>query len=419
MRRRLLAGAAAAGLGLLLVAPPGADAAPADWNGTRLTNATSFDTAAFNVTAHIHRKYNQSVSEQIVVKAFLTTPAGLASGCPGGGEVEISVTVGEDDIGDPDGFQATAPVTTSCNGTYGVRVQPTLDRRFGSDEPGPTLTGQVTIAAPPPQVAVNDPQYSDGSVVISWDPGTQPADFEAFQVQRRDGDEWTTLGERSPSDSQFVDSTPPAAGGDVRYRVRGRRSAPGGSVYSTGGQKTVNIPASTTTTTPGGGTAGTDGGTTNPGGATGGTAGTDGGATAGTDGGTATGGTGGTGGKGLGRSFAPLPRGNTGVGTKAPRIGSVPQSNYGDLLAGDEDGGYGEELPYGEDGLASEDDSDYSYFSYENTAGRGMAVPVATGFVLAAWAFHLRFLARAAKPVPAAPKQGRGKSAAPRHRPSY
>ena len=41
----------------------------------------------------------------------------------------------------------------------------------------------------------------------------------------------------------------------------------------------------------------------------------------------------------------------------------------------------------------------------------GMAVPVATGFVLAAWAFHLRYLAKASKPAKV--------RAAPRHRPNY
>ena len=38
-----------------------------------------------------------------------------------------------------------------------------------------------------------------------------------------------------------------------------------------------------------------------------------------------------------------------------------------------------------------------------------MAVPVATGFVLFAWALHLRYLARAAKPAKAAPARRRRK----------
>jgi hypothetical protein len=70
-------------------------------------------------------------------------------------------------------------------------------------------------------------------------------------------------------------------------------------------------------------------------------------------------------------------------------------------LLTDPDSGYKQELDYGDQQLAGgEDDGDgLSSFTYEDGGGRGMAVPVATGLVLAAWAFHLRYLARAAKPT--------------------
>jgi hypothetical protein len=171
----------------------------------------------------------------------------------------------------------------------------------------------------------------------------------------------------------------------------------------------ADVPVGTTTsvTTEGGGTGGGTGGTGGTGGGTtgGGTGGATGGGAGGTDGGTKV--TTPSTVKKSGRSFAPLSdRGQIGVGTKAPRLGTPSGSNIAALQTPDE--GFDEELNYGdgtnggngEDGLASID--------YEDGAvGKGMAVPVATGFVFAAWAFHLRYLARAAKPAKARPRYSR------------
>src|SRR5690606_13028872 len=121
------------------------------------------------------------------------------------------------------------------------------------------------------------------------------------------------------------------------------------------------------------------------------------------------GGAGGEGGGGEGGGGAPAPggvprsgpqpRGHTGVGTRAPRLGQPSQANFPPLLTPD-DGGFEEEIDYGDRTLAGEESGDeLSSLFYEEDTGRGMAVPVATGFVLAAWAFHLRFLAKAAKPT--------------------
>ena len=102
-------------------------------------------------------------------------------------------------------------------------------------------------------------------------------------------------------------------------------------------------------------------------------------------------------------------RGRTGGGTPAPNLGRSTQSGLGvrlNPLAGEagseEDGGFGETLPFGDPSIDEEgalaDDGGSSLF-YEGGTGRGMAVPVAIGFVFFAWAIHLRFLARASKPV--------------------
>ena len=68
------------------------------------------------------------------------------------------------------------------------------------------------------------------------------------------------------------------------------------------------------------------------------------------------------------------------------------------------DGGFAGELPYddsepGEEDPVLPDDELASLFT-DGAAGRGMAIPIATALVLAVWAFHLRFLARASRPIP-------------------
>ena len=67
------------------------------------------------------------------------------------------------------------------------------------------------------------------------------------------------------------------------------------------------------------------------------------------------------------------------------------------------DDGFSDQLPYdasepGEDDPVLPDDELASIFT-DGAAGRGMAIPVATALVLAVWAFHLRFLARASRPT--------------------
>jgi hypothetical protein len=84
---------------------------------------------------------------------------------------------------------------------------------------------------------------------------------------------------------------------------------------------------------------------------------------------------------------------------RPPALGPVTAG--GRATTTTEDGGFDETLPYDPiDGpLEAErpDDELAAFFDGEG-AGRGMAIPVATALVLAVWAFHLRVLARAARP---------------------
>lgn len=396
--RKLLAGTAAAALALLLLAPAhAADSVPPELEGSRNTTPLASETASPTITALIHRK-NNVIGERIDAKTWFTTPAGLPAGCPAPGEVEV--TNKATDSGEKNTALITAFGSAPCNGTYGVRIQATLVR-VGSD-PVATFTSTVNVLVPPANLTGVSGVAEGANAVLSWPAvSPKPLDLIGYRILRYDGEDPTTIAEVGPEQLSFTD-TPPL-GGRVTYQVLALRSGPGTKVPSAGGGKvTVELPVVTTTsTTPPGTDGGTDSGATD-GGAT---AGADGGATAGTDSGVTTttakgGGTVVTPPKnGGGRSFAPLPRGQVGVGTKAPRLGVPSQSNVDALL---NDDGYDEELDYGgladgggEDGLSS---VDYE----EEGQQRGMAVPVATGFVLGAWAFHLRYLAKAAKPLAAA-----------------
>lgn len=402
MRRRLLAGVAAAGLGLLLAAP-GAQAAPADWAGSEVATKSA-STSPFTVEALTHRRF--TTGYQLVVRLFATPPAGLPAGCGPADRVELSpVTTGKHPS-IPDTASSTASITAPCNGTYVVDVEAQLRGPLGSRENHP-YSGEVRVAVPPPEIQnIQYGQNAEG-VVFTWDRSASNApDFLGYQVQRKDGADWTTLCEGDTDLALCADQSPPAEGGDVVYRVRGRRAAPGSPVYSTGGTVTVPVTPRVTTTVPGATDGGTDGG-----GADGGAAG----GTAGTDGGTGTTIAGGGVGKPAprgGRTFQPLERGKVGIGTKAPRLGAA-NGNYPDLLLSD-DGDYSTDLPYGDLAGGEGDGEGVSSFYYESIEGKGMAVPVATGFVLAAWAFHLRYLAKASKPVKA-PGGSRGRG--PRHGP--
>lgn len=407
--KRLLAGAAAAGLGLGLALAPAAvaqESIPGPYTGSRITTPAAVATSSPAITAQIVRAYNGNL-QTLDIKTFITTPGGLPSGCGSAGEVELRTTVTA--TSQPNTAASTATASTPCNGTYGIRVQATLRNRLGgSTVDRATLIGSVNVVVPPSAVTGVDSYVEGGAVKISWDPyPSPPSDFTGYLVQVQSGDSWATVGTIPAGTESFTDSSPPGEGA-ITYRVLARRAGPGDDVTcECGGRTTVEIPGATTSTTaePGqGGGGGSGGGTGEPGGSTSGQTDSDG--TGGDTTSTTKAPVASSGGRtGGGRSFSALPRGQVGVGTKAPRLGTPTGANIPGLLTPDE--GFDEELDYGDQELGSGDAEDgLSSFYYEGAGGRGMAVPVATGFVLFAWAVHLRYLARAARPATAAVPRG-------------
>jgi hypothetical protein len=398
-RRHLLPGAALAGLGLLFVVPR-AQADAAAWAGSHMTTPSSTTAASFTITAEWHH------AGTIEVGTWVTPPASSSSQCPAASEAPLDTNPSH-----ANGSSITtssADVPAPCNGTYTFRAVGTYTPFIGRPDTYP-LSGSIDVAVPPDNVKGVDATVSDSgdSIAVTWSADPSPAaDFLGYRVQRKDASgSYVTIATLTADDTSYTDTSPPGPGKDASYRVLGRRSGPNGREVTSigGGTASVSVPDTTTTTIPGG-TDGDPTTTTVPGTTPGGTAGTTGGA-GGTTAGT-------TGGKTITKT-GPLNIGNTGIGTKAPSLGTGTPTDFPALTDGGaaSDPGFDTKITYPTDGLASEGGSSggdgLSSAFYEQGSGRGMAVPVATGFVLFAWAIHLRFLARASRPAHVTPRRTR------------
>jgi hypothetical protein len=390
--RRALGLAAGIGLGLLLLAP-GALAdnrGPLDgpWEGSKIDTPTRV-AVGNQVLGAVIRDPNP-LANPTVTASFSRAPD-IPSECA----VDASPVYRSPDSNN------TYLVNTSvdCNGAYPFTFDANvvnIPARSVMEQ----LSGTLIVEVPPSAVSGVSATVVEGTrnVSVKWTASTDTAiDFLGYAVERRLGSgQWVTVSNTGPTATAFVDTEVPAEAGEYSYRVRGRRpGVPDDVLSAQGGIDKVTLPAGlpdTSSSLP------DDGSTTVPGTPPG-------------DGTTVPGGTVGDGtttptGKPNVIKGSNRPR----VTTRAPNLGAPAQSNLGILLnrpAGladeddeDGDGGYNETLPFGDpniDGSLADDEESGSSIFYSGER-RGLAIPVATGFVLFAWAIHLRFLARASRP---------------------
>jgi hypothetical protein len=384
-----------AALGLLVSAPV-ASAAPQDWAGSTILT-TSSSTATTAIRAAFSRT-SWGENPRLLVRTTVSSPGGQPAGC------ELAQPTPPTNVGwDGSRFLTEAFIAPPCNGTYGLTISAALQNRScfqsicGDYRTIDTydLTGSVAISAPAPDVDARADVNGGRTVVVSWDePGGLPPDFLGYRIQRQSTKgTWTTIATLDAPDAptSYTDGEPPAAGGATTYRVLTRRAGPDGEVMSSGGSPaTANVepsPDGTGATSDGGSGSTGDAATGDPG--TGGS----GGATSGGVNGAATSG----GGRPGGRVAAPR-IGITGAFLPPllqPRVPTVAGATTATTI----DDGFDETLPYeaGEEDPVLPDDEMASIVTSE-VPGRGMAIPIATALVLAVWAFHLRVLARAARP---------------------
>lgn len=371
MRRQSLALGAAVLTGLLLQ-PLVAQAAPADWAGSKLTTPASTTSASPNITALFVRA---NTGDRIVTATTgSSAPDGLPEGCANSVQNPTSVN------SEGDRHTTSATLTTNCNGTYAITVKATLQScnpLFCSLDDSHTLSGSIAVKAPAPSPAATTAAPGpERSVLVGWTPVVAPPpDFLGYRVERvsASGTTVTLATIDDATASSYTDPNPPAEGGNTTYKVYGRRAGPSGEVSSTASSASTEVePGPVDTTDPAGppGDGGTGGDPGTPGAGDGATAG---------------------GGSSGGRSSS----------VRSPRVGSSrnffppllspPETVTGGAAFSADDREPGEEDPVlPEDAL--------SVGNREAAPGRGLAIPVATAMVLAVWAFHLRFLAQVATP---------------------
>ncbi|MEO7572251.1 MAG: hypothetical protein ABIX10_07430 [Acidimicrobiales bacterium] len=274
-------------------------------------------------------------------------------------------------------FSGSVPFAPERNGDYPVFV--CIDGQ-------PLMDTSIPVRLPAPKVANVVATASGRTITVSWDPTGAPD--VSHRVERSvDSEAFSAVTLAGPGAVSFVDRDLPADSGEAAYRVIAVRP-------NVADARASNASAVTFEAAP------VDPGGPGPSGATG-----DGpsGSGAGVAGSAASGDTGAGGSGRPGGSSSRRPGSSIGV----PRVGTPSGSFFPPRLSpsGTEDVGFSEELPFEDeddeepgqqDAVLPEDGQASAPF--DAAPGRGLMVPVATGLVLAVWAMHLRFLARAAKP---------------------
>jgi len=378
MRRWLVTSLATATL--VLAVQPTASAAPEDWAGSTITSPSAATTSSPAITAKFVRAYD--ANHRIRATTTVSPPAGLPSGCAS----TLGTTGDHGTLPREAGnvHNTAATLTTNCNGTYAISVRAILEGRICSVcdytvEDTHTLTGSLTVRAPAPAVTGTTAVVgADRSVALAWTPvADAPPDFLGYRVERvsASGTAVTlaTIDDRTAS--SFTDTSPPAEGGETTYRVYGRRSAPGGEVESAPAVTTADVPADPDAPDPD--PPGEPGAPGEP---------------------PAAGSPGASGRVSGGVTTSRRPAGTV----RVPRTGR-PSRSFPPLLSPpDADTGFDEELPFEDREPGSAEailpDDELGAGPLDASSGRGLVVPAATGLLLAVWAFHLRFLVRAAKP---------------------
>lgn len=384
MRRLALAGLVAV---LVLGVPAPGAAAPADWAGSRVTTPDDTDDATPAITAELVRSYvdTDPATRRLLASTTVTAPAGLPAGCTsslGSTSIDRSGT----------SHRTSAGLTTNCNGRYSITVTGTLQRRTcgvlgcGSWSTLDThdVTGSVFVAAPPTSVTTVTTAPGDGrSVLVSWVPPPDAQPDLGYRVERvsASGTTVTLADIADPATTTYTDDAPPGEGGVTTYRVYATRPAPGGSVAAAPAVATADVARDPDYVPP----DPDDPAPPNPG-----------------SGGAGGGGGGNGGGSTRGPSNGAVRRTSPGVpSVRVPRVGSPSRSPFPPLLSPPVDAGFEGELPYEDRELGAAEaelPNDLAAGLADVAPGRGLAIPMATGLVLAVWAFHLRFLARVGRP---------------------
>lgn len=373
--------------GTLLTAPlaGAAESVPeGPWAGSALDGGPStVGSSAYQLSGTFRHRFNRPVEIRVSV-----SPAGSGACAVAPAVLGSSPT--------PRAFNVTLRIP--CNGTYTIAATAVTTDNAVVGAEAVALDRRISVAAPAPQVSGVVAETAGRSVTVTWDDmrGEAP-DLDRYIVERKVGDgDFTQLAQLAPDEQAFTDDDLPAAGGEAAYRVLSARPAPGGMVTSQSSESagTTFDAAPVDPTTDSGTGSGADG---SGDGAGGGPSAGDGSAP-----GTAGSGSAGGGTSGARRSASVAPP-RVFSGTFLPPLLRPASETISPPTTVDD--GFKDALPYEQqdEELGAEEavlpDGAMASITTEGQAGRGMVVPLATALVLAVWAFHLRLLARAARPV--------------------
>ena len=375
MTRRLLGavGAAAAVVALAVPAAAQERIGSGEWTGSHVERPPTVTTDPGSATVQgVFQRDRAYPPPRVTVT--VAPPEGLPAGCPHDAprSGDAVVTANDDGISPASwGFSWVAPFGPgACNGTYTVNI---VGDVLGADDPQLTTSIDVAVAPPPVNDVVAQAR-PDRTVEVSWTPtGNRTPDFLGYHVIRTSSaGDVVQFPVDDPDASSFTDEELPAEGGTFEYRVVGRRAGPGGEVTSSGGDADEPVDVEPAPEPDPGDDDGDGDG----------------------DGDDAAGaGSGSTSTSGPGRSTLSgrVSSGSSRVSPPATGPRTTLDTGYDELLP------FGDREPGAEDAVLPTGDETASMI-YEDLPGRGLVIPVATGLVLAVWAFHLRYLARAARP---------------------
>ena len=378
MRFRLAVALALAAVVFLPTAALGDDVIESgSWRGSRAFDPApvTFPTSSVSIRGYV--QWTGAFNIWAIPEVALTR-TGTEAGCnltPFGPAVEAEVDPEPEFVANErrHSYQGALPFSPDRNGDFPA---------FVCIDGDPRLQVNIAVRLPAPTVSNVVATAEGRTVTVSWDDmrGIAP-DLSGYRVERSiDGGPFEAIATVGPDVQSATDSELPDEGGEASYQVIATRPFVADASPS-------NVAATEFDAAPAGGDggAGDDGGTDGTGG----------------------GGTGDTGGSGGTTSRPRTGRITTGGrptgGITVPRVGTPSRNFFPPLLAPPViDTGFDPELPFEErepgeespvlpDELASDDVG-------ERLPGRGLVVPVATGLVLAVWALHLRFLARASQP---------------------
>lgn len=380
--RRPLASVGAAALTLLLVIQPaGADEeiTSGAWAGSSLDDGpTRVEVGSYLLEGDFRRS---SVNRDIEVT--LSVEAELEDACD---IVPIILPVDQT----PTPFSEVLSIP--CNGTYRlIATANTVNNNAVLPPESAELDRiDVKVVAPAPPVSGFEMDARRRIIDLRWNDmrGAAP-DLTGYSVQRKiNGGSFAELERVGVGVQSYQDDSLPVQGGTATYRVLAARPSPEGERLSPSAtERSTSFPSGST----GGGTGGSTGGGSGSTGGSGGSGGSTGSGGTGGSGGT-TAGTGGTGSGGVRspRLFA---------GTFLPPLLRPASETLGTTTTVDP--GFSGVLPYDprNPGRAATPEGSLDSLGEAEAPRRGMLIPVATALVLATWAFHLRVLARASRPV--------------------